>query len=174
MPIENFLKISSKASIDKLILAISNGEENIDELMQFAYDERKDNSWRAVWAISHLAEKHPKLVKNYCQEIILKLPSFQSERHIGSFIHTLIKLNPEVDEIGLLFDVCIEQLKKEKLSMYVKYYALQMLEKICIKETELIDEFLLVLDEIEKFIEVKHIRKNIQQIRSKCKNTERG
>jgi hypothetical protein len=173
MPIENYLKISSKANIDKLIVAISNGEENVEELMQFAYDETKDNSWRAVWAISHLAEKQPELVSNYCKEIILMLPSFKSERHIGSFIHTLIKINPDVDEIGLLFDVCIEQLKKEKQSMYVKYYALQMLEKICIKETELIDEFLLILDEIENFIEVKHIRKNIRQIRSKCKNTEK-
>ncbi len=170
MPIENYLKTSSKASIDRLVLAISKGEENVDELMQFGFDEKNNNSWRAVWAISHLADKHPELVSKYCQEIILKLPSFQNERHIGSFINTLIKLNPDVEEIGLLFDICIEQLKKDKLSMYVKYYALQMLEKICIKEVDLIDEMLIILDEIENLIEVKHIRKNIQQIRNKCQN----
>jgi hypothetical protein len=173
MPIENFLYISSKASIDRLVHAISIGEENIEELIQFAYDESKDNSWRAVWAISHLAEKHPEKLRKYCKEIILKLPSFKSERHIGSFIHTLIKLNPDVEEIGLLFDVCIEQLKKDKLSMYVKYYALQMLEKICTKEPELIDELLIILDEMENLIEVKHIRKNIRQIRNKCQNTRK-
>jgi len=167
MNLKEHLSVSSKKMIDKVVFAIEKDNKLLEELFHIAYSEELKESWRAVWAISHLANNQADLLLPYCKEIIHKLPEFKNERHIGSFIHTMIKLNPDIEEIGLLFDICLEQLKKDKVSNYVKHYSLLMLEKICLKEPELFPEFILFLKEIENTIESEHIAYNIKKMYSK-------
>lgn len=171
MNLKEQLSVSSKKMIDEIIQSIKEDNSLLKELFDIAYSEKGKESWRAVWAISHLADSKPNLLLPYCKEIIHKLPEFKNERHVGSFIHTLIKLNPDIEEIGLLFDICMKQLKKDKLSNYVKHYAFLMLEKICIREPELFPELILFLKEVEETIKSEHIISNIKKLYSKHKKT---
>jgi hypothetical protein len=171
MNLKEHLSVSSKKMIDEIVLTVENDNKLLEKLFKIAYLEDLKESWRAVWAISHIAKKHPKLIMPYSKEIIEKLPEFKNERHIGSFIHTLIIVNPDIEETGLLFDICMEQLKKDKISNYVKHYSLLMLEKICIKEPDLFPELILFLEEIENTIASEHIIHNIRKLYTKHRKT---
>lgn len=129
-----------------LINEIARNSDYYQNLMEIALYDSNQKSWRAAYLVDKINDDYPKLLFPYLQKMIEQV---RIEKNTGKKRHflKLISMNDlNINQQGLVFDFCIETLKSAKEPAAVRVHAMQILQNIALKETELIPEILLVIE----------------------------
>ena len=94
----------------------------------------------------------------FIPEIVKKMPEFKYHSQTGCYMRLLLDLDIDFNEMGVLVDHCIEQLRIEKNPPYIKHYSIKLLVKICEQIPELKREIALVIkEELIRFTPGHHV-----------------
>lgn len=129
---------------------ISDYPEYFDALMDLAFDDQLEHSWRASWVADKIHDQHPELIVPYLDAIadfLLKTKDGSKKRQFLK----LLSLHPVPEtKAGEIFDFCIRHFTQAEEAISVRVYAMQVLYNISETELELKPELIqLIENEIE-------------------------
>lgn len=143
--------IDSWENLPFLINEIIRNTEDYQNLMEVALYDVNQRSWRAAYLVDKINDDYPKLLFFFLQEMIDQVLIEKSTSKKRHFLK-LISLNDLTkNQQGLVFDFCIQTLKSAKEPIAVRVHAMQILHNIALKESELIPEILLILENEMEF-----------------------
>ncbi len=148
----------TKSEIEEIReLALSdNGFMNL--LIKISLSNEPRSNWRAAWVIYHITTENREKIIPFIPEIVKKMPAFKYHSQVGCYMRLLLELDIDFNEMGVLVDFCIEQLKKEKNPPYIKHYSIKMLVQICEQIPELKREIVLIIkEELTRFTPGHHV-----------------
>ncbi len=98
----------------------------IGALMGYISGQEEKLAWRAAWIIDHLNQKAPLLVRPYLPQLsaILKATPFNGVRR--SLIKILVTNPTEVNEDGLLVDLCFRWMINPTIPTAVRAHAMKL------------------------------------------------
>ena len=142
--------IHSWENLALMMQHISDHPQNLNRLIQLAFDDSDQRNWRAVWMVDRIHEKHPELVIPYLPamtDFVLTTNNSSKKRHLLK----LISLHPvPEDRMVTLLNYCMDVFTDAGESVAVRVHAMQILFNIAQQEPgfggELID---LIENEIE-------------------------
>ncbi len=120
--------------------------EYYQSLMEIALYNSNQKSWRAAYLVDQINDDYPKLIYPYLHKMIEQV---RIEKSAGKKRHflKLISLNDLTkNQQGHIFDFCVETLRSAKEPTAVRVHAMQILHNIALKESELIPEILLIIE----------------------------
>ncbi len=129
--------LDSWENIELVILQICNNPKDLDVLVNLAFNDSRQKSWRAAYLIDQIHDKLPQLVTTYLPAIIEQL---KIEKNASKRRHwlKLISMNKVPERyLGFLFDYCIEAFTSAKEAVAVRVHAMQILFNISESEPEL-------------------------------------
>jgi len=145
---ENELRsvIHSWENINLVVGFICNHPESLDTLMTIAFDDSRNENWRAAWMVDKIHEQHPELVSPYLQAMtsfVLTTQNTGKKRHLLK----LISLNDIPDEnMALLLNYGIEVFTNAAEPVAVRVHAMQILFNIAQKEPDFSGELIELIE----------------------------
>ena len=125
--------------------------EYIGLLMEIAFENKDQVSWRAAWMADKIHEKHPEVIEPFLVPIILQL---KTESHTGKKRHflKLVSMHPVPDEFdSFLMDYCLNILTAENEPPAVRVHAMQVLFNISEKIPDLKPELADIIENEMEF-----------------------
>jgi len=129
----------SEIKIDEVKLFFDTDKSNFHKIVNLSIKNEKDYSWRAAWLLSRTLTKDDKR----CRPFILKIIKSIHEKEAGhqrELLKIAIKFKWTKKQEGFLFDICIKIWEDINIKSGTRYYAMEILLKICKKYPELKNE----------------------------------
>jgi len=139
--------LDSWVNIQLLILRICNNPDDFDVLVNLAFNDSRQKSWRAAYLIDQINDQFPQLVTPLLPAMIeqLKIENNASKRRHWL---KLISMNTVPEQyLGFLFDYCIEAFTSAKEAVAVRVHAMQILFNISETEPELKSEVIGLIEQ---------------------------
>jgi len=139
----------TKANTMKIVNYIGSNQKRFDALMELFLANEYRVTQRAAMAVGHSADLHPKLIKKHLKSLLENLNSPD--------IHDAVKRNtvrlfdkhfdlPE-ELLGIAAELCFGYLDDPQEAVAVRAFSMGVLYKICLKEPELGNELIMVLED---------------------------
>ncbi len=149
MSIELMLrKEHSKEQTNLIAQYIDNKETLFKELLVFFLGEDELLAQRAAWAMRTCIERNPQWLE---QRLGIFINNLKKEKiHVAVQRNTLKMLETvEIPEelMGEIYDVCFKNLENIKSPIAIKVFSMQILCNICMKEPELAEELITIIEE---------------------------
>lgn len=140
--------INSKFERDYLAKKIIEAK-NFNEVYHFikSNDNRLGN--KVAWTLTKaLSSENNQWLINYYDDILIWLPNCKTQGIHRSMMKIISenKILPSKNESGWI-DLCYHFLQGAEVAVAVKVFSMELLSKFCLKYPDLINEFLLVIDE---------------------------
>ena len=116
-----------------------------DELIQLALSDQQPYAWRAAWLLSHCAKTKDQRVQPFVAPMIDRL-AIAPDGQKRDLINVLRKMEIDEDDIGKLFDVCIDIWVRTTAIPSVRINAFRLLLKICAVYPDLYNEVSLLTE----------------------------
>ncbi len=138
--------IDSWENLPFLINTIAQNSEFYEVLMEVALYDSNRKSWRAAYLVDKINDNNEKLLYPYLQKMIEQVIIENSTSKKRHFLKLISMNDLTQNQQGYIFDFCVETLKSAKEPVAVRVHAMQILHNIALKETELIPEILLLIE----------------------------
>lgn len=138
----------NKATRDRLVDFIGNDKDRFATLVDaFLYGESRVTQ-RAAWPLSHVATKHPGLIKPHLKKIIsnLKKPGINDavKRNTVRFLQ-FIEIPKALH--GLVIDICFKLLQDKNEPIAVKVFSMTVLSNLAEHYPEFKSELVIVIED---------------------------
>lgn len=149
---EHFLELlqtdSSRAIADIIKGEVGDNQEYFNLLYSLCFSHPYPVSMRAARALQFCCEENSGLIKPFVNDLVEKLIASKVEGVRRGFLKILAENidSYEINNSGLLIDKCFEWALSESEKPAIRYYALDILARICEKEPLLKPELLSVID----------------------------
>ncbi|MCL4483017.1 MAG: hypothetical protein M1445_10490 [Bacteroidetes bacterium] len=117
------------------------------EIYQLIFCDNPQLAWHAAWVLDHLSEEEPEKLEPYISELIDHLPNLKSSSLKRHFTRMLSRYKIPEGRVGMLIDVLYNLLSPAE-AIAVRVFSLQTLFQIVLKEPELQNELISVIESI--------------------------
>lgn len=141
------LKEHSKENTIRIADYIGGDSKKFNQLMSLFLGKEYRVTQRAAWVVSQCAEKHPELLNNHLDELILNL---RNNVHVAVKRNTVRVLqNIEIPDhlLGEAADICFGLLASKDEPIAVKAFSMTILANICKKEPDLKNELQILIED---------------------------
>lgn len=142
--------IDSWENLNLIVKHIGDHPEDFKVLVNLAFDDLKEENWRAIWLMDKIHEQHPALVIPYLTEMTefaLRTRNDSKRRHLLK----IISLN-EIPEpyLATMLNYCVDIFTNASIPVAVRVHAMQVLFNISQREPDFKGELIgLIEQEIE-------------------------
>lgn len=168
---EELLNDRSKANIIRIAQYIGDDAKRFQTLVDLFSNDKPIINQRAIWAMIHCVEKHPKLIYPHLE---LLLENVQKPGAHNAIRRNTTKILSEIDipkkHQGLALDICFNFLLSMQEPIAVKVFSMQVVFNISKNEPDLLRELAAVIEEQIPYgsagfkVRGKRILKGIRQI----------
>ncbi len=152
----------------ELIDLLSKDEQITELLAKYAFS-KKENAWRAVWALYHSIESNgTEKLQKYADDFVKLAKSIKQDGYLRETIKIINKLDLNEEQTCEMYDLCMEILWDNKKQPSVRSVAFDFLLKTAEKYPELYNEILLVFERVKEHL--SQGIKNSMMIKSKILN----
>jgi hypothetical protein len=148
---EQLMAEHSKRNTELIVNYIGSDQKRFKELLQVFSSGNYRLTQRASWPLTLVLEKHPLLAEKHISFICSLL---DAKMHV-SIKRNVLRLLQYVDlpeeEMGLMADRCFKYLTSLHEPVAVKVFAMTVLYRICLKEPELKNELIPLLEDLLPF-----------------------
>jgi hypothetical protein len=137
--------IESWENLQYLVTETPNNHEDYKLLMEIALYNSNPKSWRAAYLIDKINDNHPDLLQPFLSKMIDQVRNEKSTSKKRHFLKLISSNSITKEQQGVLFNFCIETLTSGE-PVAVRVHAMQILYNIAEKETELIPEIILIIE----------------------------
>ena len=147
MDIREFLELhSSRLNADILADKIEEDPAVYDRVWEVMKEDEHPVSMRAAWSLTVFAKRHPCFIKPRANEIIRELQSIRSPSVRRCLMNLLTHAELPDEQLGFLFDFCIEILESPSAEIAHKAYAMTLLYNISENEKDLKPELVALFE----------------------------
>lgn len=126
----------------------SESEQLVDTLISIMFKGKHPENWRAAWVLDHTSLINIKIIEPHLPFFLKQLPTIQFngiKRHI---IRMLVNSRRKDLIDGNLINLCFEWLQASHTPIAVRAFSMDIIDMITNDYPDLIQEFVLVLEEI--------------------------
>ena len=145
---EQLMAEMSRRNIDYIVHYIGNDPQLFKDLMDIVWNGSPPLPQRAAWAVSHVTDKYPELLKPYIKKIINRLEEFDHPGVRRSFVRYIAEHGIPPSTEGKLYDICSRWLMSRDEPIAIKAHCMQIMFNIAEKESDLKNELKLMLEEL--------------------------
>jgi hypothetical protein len=138
--------ISSWENLDLFSQHITDHPENLDLLIGVAFDDSKQEFWRAAWIMDKINTSNPELIKPYLPALFKALKKTRNLSKMRHFLKIIAHHQVPARQQGFLFDFCLNTFTSQAIPVAVRAHALQILYQIAQDEPGLKPELLQILE----------------------------
>jgi hypothetical protein len=138
--------ISSWENLDLFSQHITDHPENLDLLIGVAFDDSKQEFWRAAWIMDKINTSNPKLIKPYLPALFKALKKTRNLSKMRHFLKIITYHQIPAKQLGFLFDYCMNTFTSQAIPVAVRAHALQILYNIAQDEPGLKPELVQTLE----------------------------
>ena len=140
-------KPHNKQTINEIIEYIGSSPDLFAELMHYFLGNNTRITQLTSWAVGHIGELQPKLIRPFHQELMQQLQRSDRSNAIRRNIVRLYQFAEIPTEIeGELYDLCIGFILNSKEAIAVRAFSIKICERIAIKHPALIEELIAVVE----------------------------
>jgi hypothetical protein len=148
---KSLLKVdSSRVIADQVVDAIGDNPVYFKTVLDLCFSEGYPIAMRAGRAVALSSEKYPELIIPYIDQLIKMIAGSKIDgvkRGILQAFYESVDMK-QFSKLGELVDLCFSWLMNLKESIAVRYYAMLILNKVCLIEPDLKNELIPVLEGI--------------------------
>jgi len=159
-----------KLKKEEIASIVGVNEQSFKVLADLAFSREMPICWRATWLMDYLAELEPSLAEGYLAQFWEELFRDHQVGVSRSLIRLLSRNEIPEHYHGKATDLCLEWLEKVSVPVALKVYAMEVLLKIARLYPELVNEFIMIIEEQIPYNSVgyksrsKHIIKAMRSI----------
>jgi len=129
MDLKDLFCDSSRKTIDIAVATIGKNPEMFKKVLDFAIEDKGAYSQRAGRVINLIAINHPEMIRPYMQDLVIKLPTFQTGGLKRSIIKTISERSFDFDDetMGTLIITCFGWVNDSQEEIAIKAYAMDIL-----------------------------------------------
>ena len=164
---ELFEHLDAWENIEIIAASIQNDPTQFNTLIQLALNDTRQKSWRAAYLVDKIHDENPDLLQPYLPALInqLKTETNASKRRHWLKLISMNKISGE--QIGFLFDYCIETFTSGNEAVAVRVHAMQILYNISEMEPDLKPEVLQLIEQEMEFHPTAGIRSRGKKLATK-------
>jgi len=159
---------SSRANFDFVARVCGNNPVMFQELVTIAFTGKPPVSFRSAAVIETICRTYPFLIIPYLDQIIAKYNSFNHDGVKRGMLKCIRTVEYTEEQMGLLFDLCIEIMRQPKEKVAARVYAMDVLLRISEIYPDIRQEIALVIEansEYESPAWKAHARSTIKTLR---------
>lgn len=122
--------ISSWENLDLFSQHIPEHPETLDLLIDLAFDDSKQEFWRAAWIMDKINSSNPELIKPYLPVLFKVLKKTRNLSKMRHFLKIIAHHQVPVRQRGFLFDFCLNTFTNQAIPVAIRANALQILYQI--------------------------------------------
>lgn len=107
--------------------------------LELALSDKQPFAWRAAWLLSNCLKEDDKMLTQNQMRIIQAIP-YKQDGHQRELLKLLSLINIHYEDIGILFDVCLDIWKQIHKIPSTRITAMKMIMQIAAKYPELRNE----------------------------------
>jgi hypothetical protein len=143
--------LDSWKNMEVVVREITQNPEYFRILLDIAFYNKEQRSWRAAYVVDKIHDIHPELLLPFFDEMVVQLKNEKSSSKKRHFLK-LISMNPvNKKHQGSLVDFCLETFTSAKEPIAVRVHAMQILFNISENEPDLKPEILTVIEHEMKY-----------------------
>lgn len=143
--------LDSWENIEVAILEIINKPEYFRILLDIAFYNKEQKSWRAAYVVDKIHDTNPELLLPFFDEMIIQLTKEKSSSKKRHYLKLLSMNDVAKKHQGILVDFCLEAFTSAKEPVAVRVHAMQILYNISENEPDLKPEILSVIEHEMKY-----------------------
>ncbi len=137
----------TKSTINEILEVIGDSQELFDELMTYFLGNNARVTQLTSWAVGHIGEKQPQLIRSYHQDLLAQLQRNDRHNAIRRNIVRLYQFAEIPEDIeGKLYDICIGFILNPKEAIAVRAFSMRVCERIALLHPALIEELIAVVE----------------------------
>ncbi len=138
--------ISSWENLDLFSQHLIDHPENLDLLIDVAFDDSKQEFWRAAWVMDKVNTSSPDLIKPYLPALFKALKKTANLSKMRHFLKIITYHQVPARQRGFLFDFCLNTYTNQAIPVAVRAHAIQILFNITQEEPGLKPELVQILE----------------------------
>lgn len=138
-------------NIEIAILEIINHPKYLRILLDIAFYNTEQKSWRAAYVVDKIHDTNPELLYPFFDEMIVQLNKEKSSSKKRHFLKLISMNKVSKKHQGSLVDFCLEAFTSSKEPVAVRVHAMQILYNISENEPDLKPEILSVIEHEMKY-----------------------
>ncbi len=138
---------NSKKTLQEILEFVGSDPLNFKELMHYFLGENNRITQVASWAIGHLGETNPELLKPYHKELVEQLALKNRHNAVRRNIiraYQFIEIPEEIE--GELYDICHKFILTHDEAIAIRAFSMTVCERIATKYPELIPELIVAIE----------------------------
>ncbi|MEN6452927.1 MAG: hypothetical protein ABFD10_01635 [Prolixibacteraceae bacterium] len=138
--------ISSWENLDLFSQHLTGHSENLGLVIDLAFDESKQEFWRAAWIMDKVNTSNSDLIKPYLPALFKALKKTKNLSKMRHFLKIITCHQIPGRQQGFLFDFCMNTYTNQSIPVAVRAHALQILFNIALDEPGLKPELTQILE----------------------------
>lgn len=143
-------------------------------LAEVAFDDSKQEFWRAAWVLDKINTGHPELIKPYLPSLFKALRKTGNYSKMRHFLRIITYHSIPVRQRGFLFDYCLNTFTGQSLPVAVRAHALQIVYNLTQDEPGLRPELIHILEHESVLQESAGIRARVRNLLSSLYRDEKN
>ena len=149
----------SKSLTTAIVAYVGEDKKRFAVLMKVFLKGESRVSQRAAWPLSFIAEKEPKLMMPYFDQLIKKLEQRNQHPAIArNILRSFQQIDIPEKHHGLLVDLCFAFIIDQTCPAAIRAFAITVATNICRLYPELKNELYLVLTELNQFPQLPAVK----------------
>ena len=136
----------SRFNTDLVVAHVGSDQELFNDLVDIMLTTNDSITLRAAWAISVITDKEPWLFEPRIYEVFDKRNSFKHPSIARFLLRYMAHVELREEKLGEIFDFSYNALNNTNNPPAIRVYAMQVLFNIAMKEPDLINELILVIE----------------------------
>ncbi|MDR2835963.1 MAG: hypothetical protein LBV69_07205 [Bacteroidales bacterium] len=137
--------------IDLILPEIHNDVKLIEELVNYSFSNNKE-AWRVSWLLSKYSEKYPNSLKKYTEKFIENSKNLKIDGHLRQNLRIIFFLDLNEEELGEIFDICLNIFQDNKRQSSLRCIAFQILLKNTQNYPELKSELISIFENHKDYL----------------------
>jgi hypothetical protein len=143
--------LDSWKNMEVAIQEIIHNPEYFRILLDIAFYNKEQRSWRAAYVVDKIHDTHPEMLLPFFDEMIIQLKKEKSSSKKRHFLKLISMNQVNKKHQGALVDFCLETFTSAKEPVAVRVHAMQVLFNISENEPDLKPEILSVIEHEMKY-----------------------
>ena len=138
--------INTWENLNFYIQQLSHHPEHLLPILEVAFDDSKQENWRAAYLIDKLADVNPELIRPYLGSFVNALKTTQNNSKRRHYLKLLSQYPIQTEHIDFLFNHCLDLFTTDKCPIAVRVHAMQILFEISEIEIGLKPELVQIIE----------------------------
>lgn len=150
----------------QVIELVNQDEHAFHKVLQFSLGDEEKLGWRAAWVLYHATEEQDIRLINHIPSLIDAIRD-KKDGHQRELLRTILKLHPEEEKEGELFDICMDIWEQIGKIPSTRLFAFRVMLHIAKKYPELNAELSFLVQEHYTETLSPGIKKSLQKMYAK-------